>query len=427
VTSDGRYLVTNPEGTDLNPASANFEKAESYREGEQCELRNCKAEIFEDVDTLTPFCRIDLSKETDQVFVRSLAPTGRICLVVQGDDDVWSTTCKTIEAPKPELVVTANSVAISETKPVIELKFDYNYAMGRPKAPGCTELAGSSGPDKNGHGIYVAECPLNQIKTTVSVSLQGVGGGNVASRSFEVTLWKDVVPTLKLFGSAPSTGFGNFTLAYGVTRTYSVRDMESADLFGVIGSCPWVKRVKFKGILGEHVWHPVTVFSDVVGWKQANVEEGTWKLEDETKWSFTIEDFDLTYESANYVVSKPGSSNKFTIHALSETGDVDIISESDDCDGFATLEMDFQWSGKNVKNLIVEGSGGQTIHIDGAKSSLPNAPAGAEDDGVLRIVRDLGYMNSAWTKDMSFVVTAYFHDGGKTEPIPQTVTGFSCH
>lgn len=425
ATSDGRYLVTNPDGTNLNPGSANFEAAEPYREGSDCELRNCEAEIFAgEPDTVTPFCRIDLTKETDQIFVRSLTGKGRVCLAVQGDDDVWSTTCKTIDAPKPELVVKADSVAISETKPVIELKFDYNYGMGRPMAGGCTELSGSSGPDKNGHGIYVAECPLNQIKTTVSVSLQGAGGGNVDSRPFEVVLWKNVSASLNLFGAGPGPDPEDFfQLQYGVSRTYSVLDQKAGTYLGGFRNCPWVKAVRFKGFAGDHDFHAVTQASDV-GWiKSVSVAEGTYKTDAYTKWVFTTQDFDDTYESAFYQVDHATDANTFSLQIVAGTGGTVISGDCDD--GLVTLKHQFQWKGHNVKSISLEGEGLFAAKLD-AGSEYPNVGPDKDDEGDLYISQYLGDMSDEWDASLNFTLKVVFY-GGATKTVSKTVSGYSCH
>lgn len=347
LTVDGRYLAVNSDGNKLSAGSPNYDKYKAYTEGVLCKntddvtTNNCEgsAEPFvepapvddqpqtdsEDVslqgitfnksamnsairDTVNltsdhaPSCRIDLTAFSGEFFTRSLAKNGKICLAIQGSDDVWSVQCRGVDAPKAAFAESDSNVIISTERPVVILDFNYFNATSAPKAEGCVETSPSS-PSTAGAGHYRAECKIKKDSMKVSVEVQGIGKGNVEKRSYRIDFAKPEA-VMKLYG-APllSNKEGEMKLQYTASRAYTVTDLRTDTVISPEGvTCPWVNGIHLYGqyvIDGVKKLHPD--FFKVEKAADAQAVVTVYRDAYNYFWSFGAYDFDGFPKPSNVV------------------------------------------------------------------------------------------------------------------------------
>lgn len=355
LTADGRYLAVNSDGNKLIAGSPNFDKYKAYTQGVLCKntddltTNNCEGSpepavapapadeqpqsdsdvslqginldksavssaIIKAVDLLSdqnPSCRIDLTAFSGEFFTRSLAKNGKICLAIQGSDDVWSVQCRGVDAPKAGLAEGDSNVIISTERPVVILDFNYFNAVSAPKSEDCVEISPSL-PSTAGAGHYRAECKIKKDSMKVSVKVQGIGKGNVEKRSYRIDFAKPEA-TMKLYG-APllSNKEGEMKLQYTASRTYAVTDLRTDTVISAEGvTCPWVNGISLYGqyvIDGVKKLHPDFIKVEKAADAQAVVT--VYRDAYNYFWSFGAYDFDGFPKLSNVV--GPADTSEFS-------------------------------------------------------------------------------------------------------------------
>ncbi|HEX5037386.1 MAG TPA: hypothetical protein VFX30_09540, partial [bacterium] len=213
-----------------------------------------------------PECRIDLAREdaslipAGTVTTRSLVQHGRYCLAVEGEDGAWTVSCKTVEAPKVSLNVSAGGLLVSDQKPVVKVTFSYQHAASSPELEGCSETGAGSAPDAQGNGHYAGECPLTKDSLKIRIAARGLGRWNVERRNYAVVLGKPLA-VMKVVGSDPANDYqGELTLEYRADRSCTIKDLKTQEFVnGADVRCPWVGGIKLYGqyvVDGQKVLHP---------------------------------------------------------------------------------------------------------------------------------------------------------------------------
>lgn len=194
-------------GFDLNDGSPAHTALLPYLDSAQlCDEGLCEG--FSESAATPPACRIDLnpSQPVGVFYTRTLAKDAVYHLCAHTAEGTTCTASSPVSAPHVS-IGDVSATTTSDEK--IRFTVDYANAVREATAPhGCVKVDGGSYNDRNhGQGTLIADCPITSMADTrlkhapaLVFRVDGIGSGNIESRSYRVQRKPTPVIALKAAG-----------------------------------------------------------------------------------------------------------------------------------------------------------------------------------------------------------------------------------